>query len=145
MFQQLFQISTVTSRNKALSGKFFQRCGFFYHLDQDMRQVFGVRRCKILCHTSFCVDVLHVQQLLMICDQLHTVSVCMRFRSFWAGAIWASLNLKPVQLCVLSVAFCGFPARPGALLGLYMTCLLFIITSLISPDWHTASFILARV
>lgn len=51
-------------------------------LDQDMRQIFGVRHRKILCHAYCCVGVLHAQQLLIICDQLHTVSVCMRFRNF---------------------------------------------------------------
>lgn len=40
MFQQLFQIITLTSRNKAAIGNFFQCCGFFGHLDQDNETAF---------------------------------------------------------------------------------------------------------
>lgn len=50
---------------------FFSVLWVFDCLDQDRRQLFGVRHCKILCHASFCVGVVYTQQLLIICGQLY--------------------------------------------------------------------------
>lgn len=107
-----------------LSVEFFFSAMGFWLFGSKYRQFFVARHCKILCHASFCVGVLHVQQPLIIHGQLHTVGVCMRFRNLRAGAVWADSILKPVQLCVLSVASCGFPSRGwGSLRAVWLICL----------------------
>lgn len=59
MFQQLFQIITVTSRNKAAIGNFFQCCGFFGHLDQDNETAFWSQIVQDPLSHFLCVGVLH--------------------------------------------------------------------------------------
>ena len=71
-----------------LSLETFQCCGVFDHLDQDNATAFSSQILQDpLLRFFLCVGVLHIYQLLLICDQVHAVSVCIRFRSFQAGAV----------------------------------------------------------